>query len=80
MSVVDSLQANVMVQWISPTGVALISRTSTRNTSLPLRFTPLLATDAGRYTCRVIITSPFLDAQRSVERVLTLRPVTDPGM
>ena len=68
-----------MVQWISPTGVALVSRTATGNISLPLSFTQLSATDIGSYTCRAIITSPLLDGQRSIERRLNLRPVRDPG-
>ena len=80
VAVSDFLQANVMVQWINPMGVPLISRTATGNTSLPLMFSSLSASDAGNYTCRAIITPSLQNGQQMIEQVLNIEPTVDSGI
>lgn len=79
VSIFDSQQANVMIQWIDPMGVTIVSCTAAGNISLSLNFVRLSASNAGSYTCRAIITSPFFDGQQSIERTLNVRPIRDPG-
>lgn len=69
----------MMIQWIDPVGVTIVSCTAAGNISLSLNFARLSATNAGSYTCRAIITSPFFDGQQSIERTLNVRPIRDPG-
>ena len=80
MSIFDSQQANVMIQWIDPMGETIVSCTAAGNISLSLNFVRLAATDAGSYICRALITSPLIDGQQSIENTLNVRPVGDPGM
>lgn len=76
----ETLQgANVDIQWISPSGQILDSRTATGNVDLPLNFASLSAADAGTYTCRAVVTSPLLSGSRILEGLLTLTPGGRPG-
>lgn len=65
-------QANVDIQWISPSGEVLNSQTTTGNVNLPLNFASLSADDAGTYICRAVITSPLINGSRTLESSLTL--------
>jgi hypothetical protein len=67
-------QADVMIQWIGPTGQVLNSSTTMGDVNLPLNFASLSASDAGSYTCRAVITSPLLNGSRTLEGRLVLTP------
>ena len=80
VTVFDSLQGDVIVQWIDPSGLTLMSITTSESTSLPLSFNPLVAADVGNYTCRAIIASSLMDGSYVIEEVLNLNPTRDTGI
>ena len=67
--------ASVDIQWLNSRGEVLATGSNTGNVSLPLNFAQLSASDAGRYTCRAVITSPQLDGPQTLERVLNISPL-----
>ena len=80
VTILDTIDSDVMVQWINPIGLTLISRTTSESTSVPLSFNPLVAADAGNYTCRATITSPPMDIPYVVEGLLNLKPTIGTGI
>ena len=57
-----------------------MSLATSESTSLPLSFNPLVAADAGNYTCRAIITSSLMDGSYLIEELLNLNPTRDTGI
>ena len=79
-SVPPDLEGSVTVSWITPSGVVVASSTSNDSASVPLPFEPFEVGDVGQYTCRVRVTSQFLDGRVGAFMTVQLEPMdtTDP--